>query len=95
MKFSLEVGDVEKHRIDFQFNQIWGKLTIQVDGDVVLSDVIFFRTSLVMNYAFDVPGPEKLSVRIQQIGAPVFAGFFPYTYNVFVDGKLAKSIRGY
>lgn len=35
MKFSFEVGEVGKHRVDFSWNQLNGVLEIKVDGEVV------------------------------------------------------------
>ena len=35
MKFSFEVGDAEKHEIDFSWNQLIGTLHIKVDGQLM------------------------------------------------------------
>jgi len=31
MKFSFEVGELEKHQVEFNFNQLYGTLLISVD----------------------------------------------------------------
>jgi hypothetical protein len=35
MKFSFEVGDLEKHHVEFNFNQLCGTLLIRVDDKPV------------------------------------------------------------
>lgn len=34
MKFNFEVGEKEKHNIEFDFNKFWGTIKFRVDGDV-------------------------------------------------------------
>ena len=35
MKFSFEVGELEKHQVEFNFNQLCGTLLIRVDNKPV------------------------------------------------------------
>ena len=39
MKFSFEVGESERHRIDFSWNQLIGTLRIKVYGELIRKDV--------------------------------------------------------
>jgi hypothetical protein len=37
VKFSFEVGDSPKHKVEFAWNQFWGSLRIAVDGEVLFT----------------------------------------------------------
>lgn len=40
MKFSYEVGILDKHRIDFSWNHFWGTLSIRIDGHKVAGELL-------------------------------------------------------
>ncbi len=94
MQFSFEVGNEEKHTVEFYFNQFWGNLNIKVDGVKVIKDFIFISFRLVRRYDFTVGEKEKHAVAIEKHRPLVAAGFRPSTYTVFVDGKTLNTYRG-
>jgi hypothetical protein len=67
MKFTFEVGSVEKHRIDFSWNSFWGILRISVDGRRFASDVTLF-SPVALAGELDVPAAEKWKFGILDIG---------------------------
>lgn len=95
MDFSLEIGQTEKHLLEFHFNQMVGDLVIKVDGNPVVKDFRMFSFSLVKTYAFDVPGTEPLSVQIEKERRLFLAGVRPQKYRVFVNGQLIKTYEGF
>jgi len=67
MKFSFEVGDAEKHTVDFFWNQMNGVLEIKINGEIVQkgSITLFSPTNLTGN--LDVPATEKWNLHGYEI----------------------------
>ncbi len=97
MKFSFSVGDQEKHAITYNFNQLWGKLAVEVDGKNILETVQMLKSPLSTKQTttFEVGDKEKHNIKIDKNMSPLFAGFFPCKYEVFVDEKLVNTYNGY
>jgi hypothetical protein len=90
MKFKIEVGEVEKHLIEFHHNQLMGMLSIKVDKKPVV------RVSRLVNepvrevYQFAVGQMEKSEVRIEKLRRQLFG-----TRNsVYVGNRLIQVFEG-
>lgn len=59
MKFSFEVGEVGKHRVDFSWNQLNGVLEIKVDGEVVQNSGVILFSPTNLTQKLDIPETEK------------------------------------
>ncbi|HEY7225248.1 MAG TPA: hypothetical protein VH561_16875 [Micromonosporaceae bacterium] len=88
MKLSFDVGEQERHRIDFSFDPFWGPVRIMVDGVTVVRGFQFISFGLVRPYEFTVGSHEQHAVRIEVHRKLFFAGFRSRVYRVFVDGRL-------
>jgi hypothetical protein len=88
VQLSFEVGQSERHRVDFAFDKFWGRLTIAVDGNSVVDQVRLFSVSLVKSYEFTVGDLEKHAVRIDKHRMAYLAGFRPQPVKACVDGQL-------
>ena len=95
MIFSLEIGQREKHLLEFEFDQMLGNLVIKLDGYPVQRDFRMFSFNLVKSYEIDIPGPEPLHVRIEKERELLLAGFRPQKYRVFVNNQLVASYEGF
>lgn len=95
MKFSFDVGQQERHRVDFSFNQFFGNLSIHVDGVAVRLDFRFLSLNLVKRYEFPVGQQERHHVVIEHERKLLFAGFRPQKYRVFVDGQPVAQHEGF
>jgi hypothetical protein len=95
MLFSFEVGQRERHRVEFYFNQMWGNVKITVDDRVVQTDFKMFSFNLVKRYDLVVGDEEVHDVVIEHERKLLFAGFRPYKYRAYVDGKLIHEREGY
>ncbi|MDB6028409.1 MAG: hypothetical protein JWM68_4632 [Verrucomicrobiales bacterium] len=86
MKFSLEIGDVEKHRVDCETNPFWAMCIIKVD-DVEKAKVrhVFFGPRCE-SHSFEVGKAERLHVTVENIRRL----FARETHRVFVNGRLIK-----
>ena len=98
MQFSFTVGNQEKHKVDYHFNQMWGKTTIKVDDKKVFSAFKLFKSPFSTKQepvTFEVGDKEKHKVAIQQTTAPFMAGFFSVKYEAYVDDKLINTYDGH
>jgi hypothetical protein len=90
---SFEVGDAEKHHVDFTFNQFWGPLAILVDGQPVVGDLRILSLNLVKTYELTVGVTEKHAVKIEKTRPLFFAGFRSQIARAYVDGQLVAQDR--
>jgi hypothetical protein len=100
MKFTVEVGDNEKSRIELYRNWFTGAMQILVNGEQVaqqswLLPSTHFSFSRKRRHEFGVGEVEKHQVVIERERPLIIAGIRPHTYRVFVDGKLIHEQRGY
>jgi hypothetical protein len=100
MKFTLEVGDKQRSRIEF-FRSAWtGRLCILADGCVVAQQSPYllsthFSFANVWQYEFSIGRGERHKVVIEHERPPLLACFRPHTYRVFVDSRLVHEQNGY
>ena len=90
MKFSLEIGDTEKHTIDYEFNQLLGILTIKVNQKPVKKHVRLFDEPVKELHVFVVGNQEKFSVKIEKERKLLFG----QRNRVFVNDRLVKYCEG-
>ena len=90
MKFKIEVGEIEKHLVEFDHNQLMGCLLIKVDQKPVV------RTSRLLNepvrevYEFAVGQMEKSEIRIEKLRRQLLG-----TRNsVYVGNRLIRVFEG-
>lgn len=94
VKFSFNVGDLEKHKVDFHFNQWRGNLNIDIDGRRVVDDFRMFSLKLIKVYEFPVGANERHHVRIEKKRKLLLAGLRPQTYRAYIDDTLVKEFVG-
>jgi hypothetical protein len=90
MKFSLEIGEVEKHTIEYQFNQLLGVLTIKVNEKPVKKHVRLFDEPVKELHVFVVGVREKLAVKIEKERKLLYG----QKNRVFVNDRLVKYCEG-
>ena len=93
--FDFEVGQHERHRVGFYYNQFWGNLRISVDGEVKRTDLRIFSLSLVKSYRFTVGTTELHEIQIDKTRALFLAGFRPQVVRAFVDGQFAAQDQSF
>ena len=86
MKFCIEIGEVEKHTIEFNFNQLLGRLSIKVDSKEVKKHDWLLNEPLAETYDFSVGTRENLAVRIEKHRKPLFGN----RCRVFLNQRLMK-----
>ena len=86
MKFCIEIGTVEKHTIEFTFNQLFGRLSIKVDNREVKKSQWLFNEPLAETYDLNVGERENIAVRIEKHRKPLFGN----RCRVFLNQRLMK-----
>lgn len=94
LKFDFTVGESEIHKVDFYFNQFWGKLFIELDGTKILKTVRFYSFNLTKEYEFDVGISEKHAVKIEITRKQFLAGFREYNAKVYIDNVFHYKFKG-
>jgi hypothetical protein len=84
----FEVGQEERHKVEFSFDRFSGATKIKVDGSMVDSQRAMFSSQITKRYEFGVGQAEKHAVTIEKTRKLLLAGFRPSTYRVLVDGQL-------
>lgn len=90
MKFSLEIGETEKHTIEYEFNQLLGTLTIKVDNEPVKRHVRLFDEPVKELHQFVIGGQEKFAVKIEKERKLLFG----QKNRVFINDRLVKYCEG-
>jgi hypothetical protein len=88
MKFSLEIGEVEKHSIVCETNPLFGLFVIKVDNIERAKTRYVVLPPLRQTHSLDVGIKERLHLTVEKV-----RGFFSgETHRVFVNGRLIKCI---
>ena len=100
MRFTVEIGGVEKSTIEFSRNCFTGAVQILVNGERVarqspLSPTTHFGFTLKRRHEFAAGKIEKHQVVVEQERPLLVAGVRPHSYRVFVDGRLIHEQSGY
>jgi hypothetical protein len=86
MKFNIEVGQSEKHIVEFSFFQLTGDLKILVDHNLVFQNQRLFNEPIREVFDLTVGDREKIAVRIEKRRKPLFG----HRRRVWVDNRLAQ-----
>ena len=89
LDFEFEVGESERHRVHFSFDQFWGTVRISVDGRRVIRDFRLFSLSTTKRYRLTVGDQERHEVVIEKTRPLMAAGLRAQVCRVFVDGHPA------
>ena len=90
MKFAIEIGDTEKHRLEYNFNQLLGSLVIKVNEKAIKKSVRLINEPVVEVHAFVVGDHEKSSVRIEKQRKQLVGG----KHCLYVNNRLVKVFNG-
>ena len=91
MRFTLEIGNTDKHLVEFNFNQLRGTLVIRVDDRPIFQSTRVFNEPVHEVYHFVIDGVEKTDVRIEKRRKPLLG----HHNTVFVNDRLTQVIDRY
>jgi hypothetical protein len=87
MKFRLEVGDTQKHVLEYSYSQLRGELVIRLNHEQVFRQKRRFNEPLQEQHLVRVEESGALDVLIEKERRPLFG----HRYRVFLNGRLYKS----
>jgi hypothetical protein len=90
VKFAIEIGDIEKHRLEYHFNQLLGSLVIKVNEKPIKKSVRLLNEPLLEVHDFVVGDQEKSSVRIEKERKPLMG----CKNRLYVNNRLVKVFSG-
>ncbi len=90
MKFVIEIGEAEKHRLEYNFNQLLGSLVIKVNEKAVKKAVRLINEPVLEVHAFVVGEREKSNVRIEKERRQLLGG----RHRLYVNNRLVKVFSG-
>jgi len=90
MRFALEIGESEKNRLEFQFNQLLGSTVIKVNNHEVKKTVRYFSEPLLERHVVEVGKDERHTVFIEKHRKLLFG----QKYMVYVNERLVKLLHG-
>ncbi len=90
MKFCLEVGETERHLVEFDFNQLLGQILIKVNRKEVKRGVRLFNEPLRETHTIELGDGEHLIIRIEKERKLLFGE----KCRVFLNNRLYKYYEG-
>ena len=83
MRFSVQVGNTDKHLVEFNFNQLYGTLVIRVDNQAVFQSKRIFNEPVREVYHFVIDGADDREL--------VQKAFNPCAFVKFVSSPALKA----
>ena len=90
MKFCIEVGEAEKHLVEFNFNQLLGQVVIKVNRKEVNRSQRLFNEPLLQTHVVPVDAGGQYIVRIEKERKNLFG----QKCRVFLNDRLFKYYEG-
>lgn len=90
MRFKIELGENEKHTVEYEFNQLLGRLTIKVDNQPVQQSVRLFSEPVRQEFTLTVGRFEVHSVRIEKQRKYLYG----QVNRVFINNRLTQLYQG-
>ena len=90
----VDVGADERHLLDVTWDQVWGVLTILVDGVEALEERHLFGLRRVRRYALTVGEHEVHEVVLEKRKQLLIGGIAKQKIEVFVDGERVETRSG-
>jgi hypothetical protein len=88
VKFTIVIGETEKHRIEYNFNQFIGSLVVKVNEQPVKKSLRLVNEPLLEIHVIAVGKNEKHEIRIEKERKQLLG----HRNRVFVDNRLFKVV---
>ena len=90
MKFAIEIGETEKHRLEYHFNQLFGSLLIKINERPVKQSVRLVNEPVLEVHVFVVGKYEHSEIRIEKERKPLLG----HKNRLYVNNRLLKVFEG-
>jgi hypothetical protein len=88
MKFSIDIGEIERHRVEYSFNPLLGVLVVKVDGELVRKHVRLINEPLLEVHALEVGDKERHQIRFERERTSTFTR----RNRVYVNNRLLRVV---
>jgi hypothetical protein len=90
VRFSIEIGETEKNRLDYQFNQLLGSLLIKVNDKPVKKLVRLINEPITEVHVFLVGEHDQAIVRIEKERKQLLGS----RNRLYVNNRLMRVFEG-
>jgi hypothetical protein len=90
MKFAIEIGDTEKNRLEYNFNQLLGTLLVKVNEKPVKRSIRLLNEPVLEVHVFVVGEQERSTVRIEKQRKQLLG----HTNRLYVNNRLLRVFEG-
>jgi hypothetical protein len=93
VRYQVEIGSEERHVLDVSWDQVWGLMSIRVDGTEVVHRRHLFGLRRVRRYELSVGEHEVHKVVVEKRKTLVIGGVRHQAVDVFVDDEKVDESR--
>jgi hypothetical protein len=93
VRYQVEIGTQERHVLDVSWDQVWGLMSVTVDGNEVVHRRHLFGLRRVRRYEFSVGQSELHDVVVEKRKTLLVGGVRHQAVEVFVDGEKVDEAR--
>ncbi len=86
MKFAVEIGENERNRLEYHFNQLLGSLLIKVNNRPIKKSLRLFNEPVLEVHVVVLGKNEKSTVRIEKERKPLLG----HRNRLYVNNRLVK-----
>jgi hypothetical protein len=86
VKFAVEIGEKERNRLEYHFNQLLGRLLIKVNNRPIKKALRLLNEPVLEVHVVVVGKNEKSTVRIEKERKPLVG----HRNRLYVDNRLVK-----
>jgi hypothetical protein len=90
VRFAIEIGEAEKHKLEYQFNQLLGTLLIKINDQPVKRSVRLVNEPILEIHVLVVGKSEQSTVRIEKERKQLFG----HRNRLYVNNRLVKVFDG-
>ena len=90
MKFTIEIGESEKNKLEYNFNQLTGNLVVKINERPVKKSRRLINEPVLEILVFEVGETEKSTVRIEKERKQLLGS----RNRLYVNNRLLKVYEG-
>jgi hypothetical protein len=93
VRYQVEIGDEERHVLDVSWDQVWGLMSIRVDGTEIVHRRHLFGLRRVRRFELSVGDHEVHKVVVEKRKTLLVGGVRHQAVDVLVDGEKVDESR--
>jgi hypothetical protein len=91
--YQVEIGSEEQHVLDVSWDQVWGLMSVRLDGNEVVHRRHLFGLRRVRRYELSVGEREVHQVAVEKRKTLLVGGVRHQAIDVYVDGEKVDEAR--